>query len=84
MTVQQQPKKALKHQVRDSLTDYFNTLNGTQPTNLYEFIIRQVEGPLLDETLRYCGGNQSRAAEVLGINRGTLRKKLQNHGLEGR
>ncbi|MCH9026031.1 MAG: Fis family transcriptional regulator [Proteobacteria bacterium] len=56
-------------------------LNGHQPKALYELVIGQVEKPLLRTVLDYAEGNQSLAADILGINRGTLRKKLRRHGL---
>jgi Fis family transcriptional regulator, factor for inversion stimulation protein len=71
--------KPLPHALTDCLEDYFRELNGHAPRNLYESILDQVEPPLLRITLRYCEGNQSRAAEWLGLNRATLRKKLKQH-----
>lgn len=71
--------KPLCHSVADSLDDYFRTLNGHAPNALYDTILGQVEPPLLRATLRYCGGNQSKAAAVLGLNRATLRKKLAQY-----
>jgi len=71
--------KPLGHSVQDSLDDFFRTLNGHSPKNLYDLFLDQVEPPLLKATLRYCYGNQSRAAEMLGLNRATLRKKLKQH-----
>ena len=68
--------KPLCHSVADCLDDYFAALNGHAPKDLYETILEQVEPPLLRATLRYCDGNQSRASELLGLNRATLRKKL--------
>jgi Fis family transcriptional regulator len=72
-------QKALSHSVADCLDEYFNTLNGHAPKDLYEIILGQVEPPLLRATLRYCEGNQSRAADLLGLNRATLRKKLSQY-----
>jgi Fis family transcriptional regulator len=68
--------------VRDTLDDYFEQLDGTPCAGLYKMVLREVEVPLLQVVMRECGGNQTRAAELLGINRGTLRKKLQHYGLE--
>lgn len=78
------PCKPLSHSVGESLDAYFSGLNGDQPTGLYELVITQVELPLLRATLRYCNHNQSRAAEILGINRATLRKKLREHNIDAR
>lgn len=71
----------LKEYVANCMQRYFSTLNGHQPTNLYDMVIADIEAPLLEATLDYCEGNQSRAAELLGLNRGTLRKKLRSHDL---
>jgi Fis family transcriptional regulator len=74
--------QSLADQVAGSLDDYFTTLNGHEPPkDLYDMVLGEVEPPLLRAVLRYCGGNQSRAAEVLGLNRATLRKKLRQHGI---
>ena len=70
--------KPLCHSVADCLDEYFSTLNGHAPKDLYEIILAQVEPPLLRATLRYCEGNQSRAADLLGLNRNTLRKKIRD------
>lgn len=67
--------------VANALKTYFEQLDGHSPANLYEMLITEVEVPLLQAALTYTSGNQSRAAEILGINRGTLRKKLKQYGL---
>lgn len=72
----------LKHYVASCLDNYFKALNGHQPNDLYRMVINQVEAPLLEAVMRYSGGNQSRAAEMLGINRGTLRKKLHFYHID--
>lgn len=69
----------IAHAVSDSLGDYFRALNGHAPANLYDIILAQVEPTLLKATLAYCRGNQSKAADVLGLNRATLRKKLTQY-----
>jgi Fis family transcriptional regulator len=71
--------KPLCHSVADCLDEYFRALNGHAPKDLYDVILGEVEPPLLRATLRYCEGNQSRAAELLGLNRATLRKKLSQY-----
>ncbi len=71
--------KPLCHSVADSLEAYFGKLNGHKPKGLYDTILGQVEPALFKATLDYCEGNQSCAAEVLGLNRATLRKKLRQH-----
>lgn len=67
--------------VTHALDLYFQQLNGHPTANLYEMLMTEVEVPLLKTTLAHTQGNQSRAAEILGINRGTLRKKLKQYGL---
>lgn len=74
-------KRVLSEHVADSMQDYFKALNGHQPADLYRMVLEQVEAPLLRSVLDYCDQNQSRASEVLGINRGTLRKKLRQYGI---
>lgn len=74
-------KPTLQHAIEYALRDYFHELDGTPPCNLYEMVLGEVEQPLLKAVLDYTRGNQSKAADVLGINRGTLRKKLKEYGL---
>lgn len=69
--------------VAEALEAYFQKLNGHDCSGLHRLVLEEVEVPLLEAVMRHCGGNQTRAAQVLGINRGTLRKKLQQYGLEG-
>lgn len=73
----------LRTMTADALCSYFATLNGHKPGQLYDLVMREVEEPLFRAVLDYAQGNQSRAAEILGINRGTLRKKLKTYGLSG-
>ncbi len=73
----------LRTMTADALNSYFASLNGQKPGQLYDLVLREVEEPLFRAVLDYSQGNQSRAAEILGINRGTLRKKLKNYGLGG-
>ena len=69
----------LRSMTEQALDSYFTNLNGHAPGHLYDLVIREVEEPLFRAALDYSEGNQSRAAEVLGINRGTLRKKLRTY-----
>ncbi|MDO8351770.1 MAG: helix-turn-helix domain-containing protein [Gallionella sp.] len=69
--------------VRLSLSEYFCDLDGEEPcSGLYDMVINCVEKPLVEMVLAQVGGNQSRAAAMLGINRNTLRKKMLLHGIE--
>ena len=67
--------------ITQSIEQYFSDLNGQQPVKLHGFFINEVEKPFLNVVMQQVEGNQSRAAEILGINRNTLRKKLKQHGL---
>jgi Fis family transcriptional regulator len=67
--------------VMRTLRQYFDDLNGAKPHALHEMVMSAVERPLLQFALERSHGNQSAAAELLGINRNTLRKKLVEHGL---
>jgi len=73
----------LRSQTEEALGAYFNSLNGHKPGRLYELVMREVELPLFKSVMDYAEGNQSRAASILGINRGTLRKKLREYGISG-
>lgn len=63
------------------MEDYFDTLGDQEITGLYQMVMREVERPLLLCVLERTGGNQSVAAQILGVSRGTLRKKMREHGL---
>jgi Fis family transcriptional regulator len=67
--------------VRDNLEGFFRDLDGQEPHSMHEMLIKLVEKPLFEIVMREAGGNQSKAAQWLGINRNTLRRKLQDHGL---
>jgi Fis family transcriptional regulator, factor for inversion stimulation protein len=74
-------KKHIEECVRESLESYFKDLRGVEPRGMYEMIIKVVERPLFEVVMRQAEGNQSKAAEWLGINRNTLRRKLVDHKL---
>jgi Fis family transcriptional regulator len=74
-------KKQIEECVRTSLEGYFKDLRGTEPDGMYEMMVRVVEKPLLEVVMQHAEQNQSRAAEWLGLNRNTLRKKLVEHKL---
>jgi Fis family transcriptional regulator len=71
----------LRYHTEQALCTYFDSLNGHRPGRLYNLVMREVELPLFQAVMDYADGNQSRAATILGINRGTLRKKLREYGL---
>jgi Fis family transcriptional regulator len=74
-------KENIQEVVQKSLEEYFNDLGGQQATNIYDMFLTTVERPILQVVMTRADGNQSQAAQMLGINRNTLRKKLQEHGL---
>jgi len=74
-------KAPLRSCVQAALKRYFADLNGQRPVALYQLVISEVEQPMLEAVLDYTRGNQSQAADMLGINRNTLRKKLRQYGI---
>lgn len=68
--------------IRESLDEYFTHLDGQPPHAIYDMVLSCVEKPMLEVVLSKAGGNQSKAADMLGINRNTLRKKMAAYGLE--
>lgn len=76
-----QKNQPLHDSVRQALENYLSQLKGQIPDNLYELILAEVEAPLMQAVMEYTKNNQSRAAIVLGLSRGTLRKKLKQYGM---
>lgn len=76
-----QRDKTLRDSVEQALQNYFKHLDGQDVTDVYNMVLAEVEAPLLESVMDYVKGNQTRASEVLGLNRGTLRKKLKQYGL---
>ena len=74
-------KEPIDDAVRDSLEQYFRDLRGAEPHALHDMVLAVVEKPMLEVVMKHAEGNQSRAAEWLGINRNTLRRKLLDHKL---
>lgn len=75
-------KVPLAVSVKGALERYFDDLNGTKTTDVYAMVLAEVERPLLEIVMRHVKSNQCRAAELLGINRNTLRKKLKHYKLD--
>lgn len=75
-------KCELAASIKSSLDQYFEDLDGEPPHAVYEMVLSCMEKPLLEYILRHAGGNQSKAAEILGLNRNTLRKKIQQYNIE--
>ena len=73
--------KTIDASVRASLARYFQDLGESEPSGMYDMLLLTVEKPLLDEVMKKADNNQSKAAQWLGVNRNTLRKKLLEHKL---
>ena len=71
--------QSIEQSIRESLEGYFRDLDGETPNDVYDMVIRLVEKPLLEVVMNHADNNQSRAADWLGLNRDTLRKKLIEH-----
>jgi Fis family transcriptional regulator len=74
-------KQLIDECVRNSLEGYFRDLGGTEPDSMHDMLVRAVEKPLLEVVMEHADNNQSKAAQWLGLNRNTLRKKLLEHKL---
>ena len=74
-------KKHIEEAVRTSLEAYFKDLRGSEPDGMHEMMVRTIEKPLLEVVMQQADSNQSKAAQWLGLNRNTLRKKLIEHKL---
>lgn len=75
------PQPALRECVARAVRRYLSDLDSNDVADLYDIVLREIEAPLFAEVMRYCDGNQTRAAAALGINRATLRKKLRQYRL---
>tara|TARA_B100000927_G_C16288178_1_gene398367 strand:+ start:225 stop:494 length:270 start_codon:yes stop_codon:yes gene_type:complete len=75
-------KKPLKDEVRKAMNRYFNQLDQKNtPIDVYQLVLKEIEPPLLKSVMKFCNNNQSKAARVLGINRTTLRTKLNKYNI---
>lgn len=75
-------RQTLSDHIKTVLENYFDDLEGHQPTHLYQLVLQEIERPLLETVMQQTRGNQSKAAIVLGLNRGTLRKKLKLYDIK--
>ncbi len=73
----------LGNAVKRSLERYFKDLDGESPSAIYDMVLRMIEKPMIETVLREAEGNQTSAADMLGINRNTLRKKMQLLRIKG-
>lgn len=72
---------SLRDCVEKAVNNYFQNLDGQDVSDVYEMVLAEVEAPMLEVVMKYTRHNQTKAANVLGLNRGTLRKKLKQYGL---
>lgn len=72
----------LRQHVQNTVSRYLKDMGRTTPDNLYQLLLAEIEPPLIEETLKCTGGNQSRAADMLGITRNTLRTKMQRYSIK--
>ena len=72
----------LRQHVQITVSQYLQDMGNTVPENLYQMLLAEIEPPLIEEILKCTGGNQSRAAGMLGITRNTLRTKIQRHSIK--
>ena len=73
--------QTLRGNVERALHNYFTRLEGADVTDVYNLVLSEVEAPLLETVMNYVKGNQTKASELLGLNRGTVRKKLKQYDL---
>ncbi len=74
-------RKSLRDNVTEAMQCYFDDLDGQDTRDVYNIVMNEVEPPLLEAAMKYTRQNQSKTAELLGLNRGTLRKKLKQYNL---
>ncbi|MEY4642297.1 MAG: DNA-binding transcriptional regulator Fis [Pseudomonadota bacterium] len=76
-----EPRQTLRACVSTVLNDYFAQVDPEMINDLYAMVLSEVEAPLLEAVMQKARSNQSRAAQMLGVNRGTLRKKLRQYDM---
>ena len=81
VTFDQEQQQTLRDHVYKAMRNYFAHLDGQPVTDVYNMVLSEVEAPLLEAVMEYTRGNQTKASIILGLNRGTLRKKLKIYGL---
>ena len=84
MHTDSEPHIPLRKHVQTTISRYLEDMGNTAPANLYQMLLAEVEPPLIEEILKCTGGNQSRAAGMLGITRNTLRSKMQRYSINAK
>ena len=84
MNVDSQQAIPLRQHVQNTISRYLQDMGNTAPENLYQMLLAEIEPPLIEEILKCTGGNQSRAASMLGITRNTLRTKMQRYSINAK
>ncbi|AMX01538.1 DNA-binding transcriptional regulator Fis [Microbulbifer thermotolerans] len=77
----QPQQQSLRDAVEQAMENYFRHLDGQMVTDVYDMVLSEIEAPMLEVVMKHTRHNQTRAAQLLGLNRGTLRKKLKRYGL---
>ena len=72
---------SLRENIETAMANYFKHLDGQPVSDVYQMVMSEIEAPLLEQVMKYVRNNQTKAAHLLGLNRGTLRKKLKQYGL---
>lgn len=80
-SIESTQQQTLRDSVQHSLGHYFKQLDGQPVTDVYQMVLAEIEAPLFETVMAYTKDNQTKASELLGLNRGTLRKKLKQYGL---
>jgi Fis family transcriptional regulator len=84
MNADSAPAIPLRQHVKNTISRYLKDMGNTTPENLYQLLLAEIEPPLIEEILKRTGGNQSRAADMLGITRNTLRSKMQRYSIDAK
>jgi len=84
MNADSEPAIPLRQHVKNTISRYLQDMGNTAPENLYQMLLAEIEPPLIEEILKRTGGNQSRAADMLGITRNTLRTKMQRYSINAK
>ena len=72
---------SVRENVETAMANYFKHLDGQPVSDVYQMVMSEIEAPLLEQVMKYVRNNQTKATHLLGLNRGTLRKKLKQYGL---